>query len=177
MWGLALLPYSYKPCWSPTIQAVNPTHALLASCEEKVKPVERSIEACCSLCFDIVHVVLVLITKHNRSTDKIEELVDRVQKLENTISVLSRRGSPTDDESPRSIRRRELSSSPYSKSLSLSSNRPRSRGLFSQTPSLLRAGTFAEESAMILEVDDKFVRDTAEANTRPDLRTSQWGTK
>ncbi|KAF5360715.1 hypothetical protein D9756_004474 [Leucocoprinus leucothites] len=86
-----------------------------------------------------------------QSTERIEELVDRVQKLENTISVLSRRGSPSDDESPRSIRRRELSSSPYPKSASLSPNRPRSRGFSSQTPSLLRVGTSAEESAMILE--------------------------
>jgi len=117
-----------------------------------------------------------LITKYDRSTDKIEELVDRVQRLENTISVLSRRGSPIDDESPRSIRRRELSSSPYSKSLSLSSNNPRSRGPFYRTPSLLRAGTFAEESAMILEVGRKLVTPSA-TNMRADLRTSQWGTK
>jgi hypothetical protein len=81
-----------------------------------------------------------------------EELVDRIQKLENTISVLSRRGSPSDDESPRSIRRRELSSSPYSKSPSLNLNRPRSGGLHSQAPSLLRVGTPAEEGVMILEV-------------------------
>ncbi|KAJ3575517.1 hypothetical protein NP233_g1052 [Leucocoprinus birnbaumii] len=85
-----------------------------------------------------------------QGTERIEELVDRVQKLENTISVLSRRGSPTDDESPRSTRRRE-SSSPYSKSPSLSLGRPRSRGFASQAPSLLRVGTSAEESAMILE--------------------------
>lgn len=129
-----------------------------------------------AVCLDVVHVVLALITKYDRSTDKIEELVDRVQRLENTISVLSRRGSPIDDESPRSIRRRELSSSPYSKSLSISSNHPRNMGPFSRTPSLLRAGTFAEESAMILEVGRKFLTPPA-ANMQADLRTSQWGTK
>lgn len=91
-------------------------------------------------------------SEHRRSCDKLEELVDRVQKLENTISVLSTRGSPSSEGSPRSLRRRELSSTPYSKSPSPTPKRPCSRGIRSPAPTPLRASTRAEEAAMILEV-------------------------
>lgn len=94
----------------------------------------------------------MFVSEHKRSSDRLEELVDRVQKLENTISVLSNRGSPSGDSSPRSIRRRELSSSPYSKSPSPTPKRPSSRGTNSTAPTLLRMGTPAEEAVMILEV-------------------------
>ncbi|KAF9444653.1 hypothetical protein P691DRAFT_736145 [Macrolepiota fuliginosa MF-IS2] len=91
-----------------------------------------------------------LLHEHKRSSDKLEELVDRIQKLESTISVLSSRGSPSSESSPRSIRR-QLSSSPYSKSPSPTPKRPCSRGISSPTPNHLRVGTPAEEAVMILE--------------------------
>ncbi|KXN85054.1 hypothetical protein AN958_11727 [Leucoagaricus sp. SymC.cos] len=106
-----------------------------------------------------------------QSTDKIEELVDRVQKLENTISVLSRRGSPSDDESPRSSRRRELSSSPYTKNACLVPNRPRSRGIHHQTPSLHRVNSPAEEGVMILE-DFAMGHKVNQTRATNDFRTS-----
>ncbi|EKM75494.1 hypothetical protein AGABI1DRAFT_132163 [Agaricus bisporus var. burnettii JB137-S8] len=90
--------------------------------------------------------------EHRKSCERIEELVDRIQKLENTISVLSSRGSPSNEESPRSIRRRELSSTPYSKSPSpVSKRRSCSRNLCSPVPTLLRTGSRDEEVALILE--------------------------
>lgn len=100
-----------------------------------------------------------LTSGHKKSFDRLEELVDRVQKLENSISVLSTRGSASANTSPRSMRKRELSSSPYPKSPSPAPKRPRSRTSDTSEPSIPDFSTPTEEAVRMLEVGAYLVFD------------------